>query len=194
MLNLLTTAPLVNKTWQALTLTPALQHALFFQLDPSFRAERIHNPLLAKSFPPFFARETNAEAKWQDATSIKSMPWSQAPDAFRRPEASWGRMLLTQPPQPKTRTEFHDPPLRMGALFDIALRPLIRFTVATFCVRLDQDASESDDHHPTLAVSYQLKQARPAVLDMLLYYNSNEEFKHMTGLLKLGEWVRRKVS
>ncbi|KAF8215240.1 hypothetical protein K438DRAFT_1660086, partial [Mycena galopus ATCC 62051] len=134
MRDLLTTAPLVSKMWQALTLTPTLQRALFFQPDPSFRAERAPNPLLAKNFPPFFAPEAPNRWSWPNATIIKSMPWSQAPEAFNRPEASWRRMLVTQPPVQtivvsetcngrggisERRAVLEDQPLRMGTLFDI---------------------------------------------------------------------------
>ncbi|KAJ7348323.1 hypothetical protein DFH08DRAFT_865784 [Mycena albidolilacea] len=50
MRDLLVTAPLVSKTWQALTLTPALQRALFFQPDPSSLS--VHNPLLVELSRP----------------------------------------------------------------------------------------------------------------------------------------------
>ncbi|KAF8209890.1 hypothetical protein K438DRAFT_1960111 [Mycena galopus ATCC 62051] len=64
------------------------------------------------------------------------MPWVKAPDAFRRAEASWRRMLATQPPVhtiliTKTNHSFmctserhevlKDSPLRMGALYDLAV-------------------------------------------------------------------------
>lgn len=66
------------------------------------------------------------------------MPWSKAPDAFKRAEASWRRMLVAQPPVQTARitqtinsfmcnSERHgvlkdsDMPLRMGGLYDLAL-------------------------------------------------------------------------
>ncbi|KAJ6464468.1 hypothetical protein C8R45DRAFT_799919, partial [Mycena sanguinolenta] len=100
---LLVTAPLVCKTWRALTLTPALQRALFFEPDSSYRAERIRNPLLTEMFAPFFSAEEPSTNYWvrPNARDIRSMPWSKAPGAFNRPEASWRRMLVAQPPPQK---------------------------------------------------------------------------------------------
>jgi hypothetical protein len=92
MRDLLVAAPLVSKMWQALTLTPALQRALFLQPDPS--SERVQNPLLVELFPPFFAPEQPSRWSWPDAEAIQSMPWSKAPEAFKWPEASWRRMLV----------------------------------------------------------------------------------------------------
>ncbi|KAJ6464461.1 hypothetical protein C8R45DRAFT_1107358 [Mycena sanguinolenta] len=88
--DLLVTAQLVCKTWHSLILTPALQRALFFAPDPSYRAERIRNPLLTDMFTPFFPAEDPGPDRWNwpTAKAIKSMPWSKAPEAFNRPEAS----------------------------------------------------------------------------------------------------------
>ncbi|KAF8197251.1 hypothetical protein K438DRAFT_1967489 [Mycena galopus ATCC 62051] len=89
MSDLLITAPLFSKTWQATTLTPTLQRALFFQPDPT-STTRIPNPLLVEMFPPFFAvAEDPNRWSWHDADAFMSMPWAKAPDAFKRPEASW---------------------------------------------------------------------------------------------------------
>ncbi|KAJ6531020.1 hypothetical protein B0H19DRAFT_1082001 [Mycena capillaripes] len=43
------------KTWQTITLSPTLQHALFFRADPSSDSEAIRNPSLVGMFPLFFA-------------------------------------------------------------------------------------------------------------------------------------------
>jgi hypothetical protein len=53
MRDLLVTVPLVRKTWQAVTLTPTLQRALFFQSDPS--SPPVQNYFLVKMLSPFFA-------------------------------------------------------------------------------------------------------------------------------------------
>ncbi|KAJ7609186.1 hypothetical protein DFH06DRAFT_898006, partial [Mycena polygramma] len=100
MRTLLVAAPLVSKTWHAVTLSPILQQALFFQPDPAFASHPIQNPLLAELFPPFFMPIAAAVNYWQwpDTKAIRAMPWAKAPDAFRRAEASWRRMLVRQPP------------------------------------------------------------------------------------------------
>ncbi|KAJ6585709.1 hypothetical protein B0H19DRAFT_842999, partial [Mycena capillaripes] len=134
---LLVTTPLVSKTWQAITLTTAFQRALFFQADPaSSKYEPRRNPLLVELFPPFFRHELDPENRWgwPGAGAIKAMPWSHAPEAFRRPEASWRRMLVQQPPaqtmlvtetchgqfgDSQRRATLHDLELRMGMLYDL---------------------------------------------------------------------------
>ncbi|KAJ7834803.1 hypothetical protein B0H14DRAFT_2319035, partial [Mycena olivaceomarginata] len=123
MRDLLVTAPLVNKTWLALTLTPTLQRALFFQPDPL--SPPMQNPMLAEIFPPFFTPGPPNEIIWK---------WP-APDVFKREDASWQRMLIKQPPVQTLIIEamfygqlgsFHreavvtDLSLRMGALYDLA--------------------------------------------------------------------------
>ncbi|KAJ7252281.1 hypothetical protein C8J57DRAFT_1722922 [Mycena rebaudengoi] len=114
---LLATVPLVSKTWQSATLSPTLQRALFFQPDPYQQVRK--------------------------ASAIATMPWANAPAAFKRPEASWRRMHPSQPPaqtmvivwiiqgRPMMGTEQRravlnrDAPLRMGFLYDV--------TVARIC-------------------------------------------------------------
>ncbi|KAJ6482729.1 hypothetical protein C8R45DRAFT_830695 [Mycena sanguinolenta] len=137
MRDLLVTAPFVSKTWQAITLSPTLQQLLFFQ--PATSSSRAENPLLVELFSPFFAPGGPNRRTWPDYEAIKAMPWSKAPDAFKRPEASWRRMLVTQaPPRRLVITErcqgqsgdfvrravLDDPCLRMGVLYDLVL-PLI---------------------------------------------------------------------
>ncbi|KAJ7304870.1 hypothetical protein DFH08DRAFT_671386, partial [Mycena albidolilacea] len=132
MRNLLVTVPLVSKTWQALTRTPALQRTLFFRPDLSF--EPAINPLLVMLFPPFFSGEKMRRWSWPDAEAIQSMPWAKAPEVFKRREASWRRLLVIQPPAPEMIVTEHcharhghfersgvldDPCLRMGVLYDL---------------------------------------------------------------------------
>ncbi|KAJ7125390.1 hypothetical protein C8R44DRAFT_782988 [Mycena epipterygia] len=160
MRDLLLTAPLICKTWQAITLSPTVQCALFFQPDP--QSEPVQNPLLVEMFPPFFAPEPEAQRRfwWPgQASSIKRMPWSKAPDAFRRKEASWRRMLVTQPP-PQTmivtvtchgqggdsvrRAELNDLSLRMGVLYDLAV-PYIDRVASSFRIRWHHGLDLEDD-------------------------------------------------
>ncbi|KAJ7256140.1 hypothetical protein B0H12DRAFT_517679 [Mycena haematopus] len=152
MRDLLVTAPLVSKTWQAITLTPTLQRLLFFQPDTRL-SSRVENPLLVDLFPPFFASSGPHRWSWPNSKSLESMPWARAPDAFKRPEASWRRMLVTQPPAPRLvvtercygqggiatrRAVLDDPCLRMGVLYDLVL-PFIDRVASWFCIRWHQD-------------------------------------------------------
>ncbi|KAJ7224033.1 hypothetical protein B0H12DRAFT_1328841 [Mycena haematopus] len=160
MRDLLITAPLVSKTWQAITLTPTLQRLLFFQPDTELSC-RVQNPLLVELFPPLFVSKAEAPLRWvwPNSKSIESMPWAKAPDAFRRPEASWRRMLVTQPPAPRLvvterchgedgysvrRAVLNDPCLRMGVLHDLVL-PLIDRIASRFFIRWHQDIDDDSE-------------------------------------------------
>ncbi|KAJ6505376.1 hypothetical protein C8R45DRAFT_894667 [Mycena sanguinolenta] len=163
---LLVTAPLVSKTWQAITLTPTVQRALFLLPDPS--SEPVQNPLLAELFPPFFPTESEGQSQRCTPETISALPWAKAPDAFKRAEASWRRMLVTQPPaQTMAITEtrstrggrsqrhavFKDPALSMGVLYDLAVKFIDRQS-SSFRVHWhhkDEIGSQSD---LTLSVSY----------------------------------------
>ncbi|KAJ6464462.1 hypothetical protein C8R45DRAFT_500221 [Mycena sanguinolenta] len=198
--DLLVTTPLVCKTWQALTLTPALQRALFFEPDPSCRAERLRNPLLMEVFAPFFAPEPRSHWDWAIAGAIKSMPWSKAPSAFNRPEASWQRMLVAQPPPQKLlvmdiyhghrgsrerRAVLDDQPLRMGALYNITL-PLVDRVASSFCVRWQ--AEDKSDITLMTAYTQQCKYGSMRVLDMRFYSTPT---KPQTNF-EFGKWERYK--
>lgn len=61
------------------------------------------NPLLAAAFPPWFQlRYVRSRWDWPHAASFANeLPWvgdAERVRAFMRPEASWRRMLVTQPP------------------------------------------------------------------------------------------------
>ncbi|KAK7048457.1 putative MFS transporter [Favolaschia claudopus] len=132
--DLLTTAPLVCKSWFSTTRSPTLQRALFFEPDPSASTSaRIQNPLLAQLFPLFFSHGT----KYHGTDSIMDMPWAQAPDAFRRRDASWRRMLVAQPTlralgvhystsgmigMSERQGVINDLSLSMGTLYDLAVQ------------------------------------------------------------------------
>ncbi|KAJ7717799.1 hypothetical protein B0H16DRAFT_1610305 [Mycena metata] len=144
MRDLLVAAPRVSKTWNAITLTPTLQRILFFQPAPSHWAP-MRNPLLMELLPPFFA--PRGRVSWPVHTEI------MAQMAFKRPDASWRRMLVVQPPAPALIVnEIHNadggesrsqttvnydhpsfPGLRMGALYDLAV-PLIKHPISSFYI------------------------------------------------------------
>lgn len=70
-----------------------IQKALFFApTDSSSTNTKVQNPLLAKMFPSFFK---------PNPTLLASVDMLQRPEkleAYIRPEASWRRMLVQQPP------------------------------------------------------------------------------------------------
>ncbi|KAJ7622212.1 hypothetical protein FB45DRAFT_927247 [Roridomyces roridus] len=136
MRDVLVSAPLVSKAWHAVILLPIVQRALFFQPEPaSDDATPIPNPLLAELFPPFFTESGENRWSWPGhSKAIMSMPWAKAPDAFKCEDASWRRMLLSQPPANKIlvvkvrhgqigdsqqRAVTHGKDLRMGELYDL---------------------------------------------------------------------------
>ncbi|KAJ6538513.1 hypothetical protein DFH09DRAFT_1398327 [Mycena vulgaris] len=199
MRDLLITAPLVSKTWQVITLSPALQRALFFQPDPS--AEPVQNPLLMEMFPPFFAPEGDSRWSWPgNVSSIKSMPWSKAPGAFKRKEASWRRMLVMQPPaQNMTVTEIchgrggdferravlDDLSLRMGILYALAV-PFIDRVASSFCIRWHDNSDAEGDLTLAVIFTQQCRMGREGLLDKRF---SSDEAKSTE--INFGEWAQR---
>ncbi|KAJ7336858.1 hypothetical protein DFH08DRAFT_813170 [Mycena albidolilacea] len=163
MRNPLVTAPPVSKTWQAPTPTPAPQRALLLQADPL--SECIQNPLLVELFPHFFATEQPSCWSWPDAEAIQSMPWSKAPKAFKRPKASWRRMLFVQPLAPMMvvserchlrggnfdhRAVLDDPCLHMGVLYNLVL-PFIDRVASGLSIHWPSEDSAAE---PSLRVIY----------------------------------------
>ncbi|KAF8158946.1 hypothetical protein K438DRAFT_328754 [Mycena galopus ATCC 62051] len=149
--DLLVTVPLVCKTWQAVTLSPALQRALFFAPDSA--SKRVQNPLLREMFPPFFAFWEASKGSFSDMDDIEAMPWSKAPNAFKRQEASWRRMLIAQPPPQSViiqqttsgmtglserQAMLKDLSFRMGLLYDLTAL-LVSDEVTTFWVHWQDD-------------------------------------------------------
>ncbi|ETS79386.1 hypothetical protein PFICI_09239 [Pestalotiopsis fici W106-1] len=110
---LLVSCPRVCRYWKAsIDSFESLQRKLFFLKDEL--ATPTHNRLLAKHFPfafehadapperdlRFFSRTTKLIAPKHDVT-FPDLPWIRdRQDAYRRPEASWRRMLVHQPPFP----------------------------------------------------------------------------------------------
>ncbi|KAJ6538530.1 hypothetical protein DFH09DRAFT_1177151 [Mycena vulgaris] len=198
--DLLITAPLVSKTWQTITLSPTLQRALFFQPDPS--AEPVQNPLLVEMFPPFFALEVTSRWSWPgEASSIMSMPWSKAPDAFKREEASWRRMLVMQPPAQKMtvtetchgqsgnserRAVLDDLSLRMGILYDLAVPFIDRFA-SSFCIRWHDNSDNEGDLTLAVIFTQQCSMGRERLLDKRFFSDGAKSVK-----INFGERVRRR--
>ncbi|OMP82629.1 hypothetical protein BK809_0006939 [Diplodia seriata] len=59
------------------------------------------NPLLASAFPPWFDRQAPGSIyspPFYHPAAFETLPLNAARDAYLRPEASWRRMLVTQPP------------------------------------------------------------------------------------------------
>ncbi|KAJ7093292.1 hypothetical protein B0H15DRAFT_831926 [Mycena belliarum] len=177
MRDLLLRAPLVCKTWHATTLSPDLQRALFFAPDPrplsdstsdsasessSSEPPPVRNPLLAELFPPFFVPRPPTRFDWPAARALTALPAASAPAAFARPDASWRRMLVAQPPpravyvvQKCQRDERYSEvamrvallrglELRMGALYDLAAR-LANRDESWFCVTWNEEGGRKYD-------------------------------------------------
>ncbi|KAE8377058.1 hypothetical protein BDV26DRAFT_264370 [Aspergillus bertholletiae] len=90
----LLTAQRTCRAWHAtIQGSTAIQKALFFTpIDASSASTKVQNPLLMKMFPSFF--------EW-DPSLLASVDMLQRPEkleAYIRPEASWRRMLVQQPP------------------------------------------------------------------------------------------------
>ncbi|KAJ7777947.1 hypothetical protein DFH07DRAFT_796782 [Mycena maculata] len=195
--DLLVTAPLVCTLWQSTTLSPTLQRALFFEPDPSSDPP-IQNPLLVEVFPPFFAPADEGST----VDSVMAMPWSKAPDAFKRAEASWRRMLVIQPPAQRvsvTETRHHwdakserqgtcngpDLMLRMGLLYDLAVL-LIDRRRSSFCIHWNESLTHL--HDVVLAVSHPKRRPSggPGPLDERFYSDGFTSVE-----IDFRKWVRR---
>ncbi|KAJ6481875.1 hypothetical protein C8R45DRAFT_1100281 [Mycena sanguinolenta] len=132
MRDLLVTAPLVSKTLVKSFICTHTESAPGGVVSPLFHLSGSRQGLL------------------DTAKAIKSMPWVKSSDAFKRAEASWRRMLVTQLPALKMivtetwygksstaerRTAMADiSPLRMGSLYDIALPFADADMDSSFCV------------------------------------------------------------
>lgn len=111
---LLTSAQRVSKYWHTLiTTSPPIQRALWLQAPVVLsttqpragdeeQPERQHNSLLAAAFAPWFRHDTNREGRrgqWS-TRAFRSIPLAE-PDAhaaYMAPNASWRRMLVSDPP------------------------------------------------------------------------------------------------
>jgi hypothetical protein len=84
----------VCKAWNAALSSPTLQRALGFRSNP--RLASISWPeLLGRQFSLFY--ELPPVMTLSGASRLKTLPWTQCPDAFNRADASWRRMLVFQP-------------------------------------------------------------------------------------------------
>ena len=86
----------VCRKWNSLIRTSSnIQETLFFKpVIPGSVPTKVQNPLLAEVFPPFFI-------KMKGRISMNSFDMVKHPEkqrAYLRPEASWRRMLVQQPP------------------------------------------------------------------------------------------------
>ena len=109
---LLTKAQLICHTWTTfIQESPAIQWALFFKPMTSVHSKKHQNPLLAEVFPSIFNQygpglgsESCDEKDKHDNYNILTFTTfdmilnPHKLDAYMRPEASWRRMLVQQPP------------------------------------------------------------------------------------------------
>lgn len=92
----LLTSQRVCRKWSSLVRSSSkIQESLFFEpVLPGSVPTKVQNPLLAEVFPPFFV-ETKGRIGMDSFDMIKH-PEKQV--SYLRPEASWRRMLVQQPP------------------------------------------------------------------------------------------------
>ncbi|KAF7355983.1 F-box domain protein [Mycena venus] len=201
--DLLVIAPLVSKMWQAITLSPTLQRALFFEADPTASASQpVQNPLLVELFQPFFAPNAAETFPWPGtATSILEMPWAQAPEAFKRADASWRRMLVTQPPVQtmvviqtrhgmggsfERRAVLRDLSLRMGMLYDFAV-PFLHHGRSSFRIIWNNGIARESD------ITFMLSSSSSCMIGVWdLIRAVDERFDSVGGSevkINYGEWV-----
>lgn len=106
--DLLVHAQRVNRSFRTLiTSSPSLQQKLFFKRIPSRGPDGDDkhctwhaNPLLLAAFPPMF---TSSQGKWNKLRGnqvYQNLDWQKESkaEAYKRREASWRRMLVSQPP------------------------------------------------------------------------------------------------
>ncbi|KAJ7899793.1 hypothetical protein B0H13DRAFT_2029499 [Mycena leptocephala] len=202
--DLLVTAPLVSKMWQAITLSPSLQRTLFFEADPTASASHpVKNPLLVELFQPFFAPNAARKFPWPgSAASILAMPWAQAPEAFTCADASWRRMLVTQPPaqtmvviqknhgmagSSERRAVLRNISLRMGTLYDFAV-PFLHYDDARFRIKWNRGRTTQKGD-----LTFVLSSSKGCLVDFNPKRVVDERFDSDGGSrveITYGEWVR----
>ena len=124
--DILVNAQRVSKTWQmTIKSSPQLQQALFSRPVPSLDTIKVSFPPPHQQ-PSHSRRTTSNERKKPEATGepflgqpalknpmcahfekLAPVRRNRVTVAFRRPEARWRRMLLSQPPLEISRGEFH---------------------------------------------------------------------------------------
>ncbi|THV46592.1 hypothetical protein BGAL_0374g00080 [Botrytis galanthina] len=94
---LLSTIPLVCRSWGVALTSPSLERAQWFrpaiQNGPSTWSD-----LLEKQFGIFFDFNLILNRNVLDSTAFDTLPWKRNLDAFQRADASWRNMLVFQPP------------------------------------------------------------------------------------------------
>jgi hypothetical protein len=195
MRDLLVHAQLVNKDFYSVIKNfPSLQRKLFFVAKPAtspqkpqddrgsmLQAVMCHedweiNPLLRERFPPWF--NSHAQLKQLGITELRNLDWNSSTEkiaAYARCEASWRRMLVTQPPITRlgivnsassqggtsqcTGEIVLESGIKMGLLFDLVEMHMISNSpVSSFALRwhvlLDEQETALEpkitEHHITL--------------------------------------------
>lgn len=148
----------VSRTWSTIIQTsPLLQQELFLRPKPRTFNELgstvwQYNPLLFIAFPSWFTHPRN-RYHMPDVRAFEEMDWDRSPQrhkAFTRAEASWRRMLPTQPAievleivnfsHGKTMdglsndVAYLEDGLRMGILYDLSEGHISRHIVSSFAV------------------------------------------------------------
>lgn len=199
MKDLLIHAQLVNKDFYSIiTQFPSLQRKLFFVAKPVIipgisRGSNAPgpedweiNPLLRESFPPWFLNHASMPGQFEQSgiSELRKLDWTSSTEktaAYARREASWRRMLVTQPPIrslgivksastqggtfENTGKIILESGIKMGLMFDLVEMHMISCSpVSSFALQwhiiLDKDQKEDVleeekmENHVTLYLSY----------------------------------------
>jgi len=196
---LLVEAQLVCREWrQAIAYTISLQKRLFFLADPDWDSDNGYptpNPLLVKFFRPFYPTELPGfregrfssfdevdEGYYDTLAGLRDDVGGERSPAFARREASWRRMLPTQPPPRRLHSlkirrstilgwkpvilEFPDG-LRMGELWEHVCSQFLRTTKVTVLNRMFID--ESSCRQMTLSDYHRRFWKRVGRVDLLVF-------------------------
>ncbi|KAF2652080.1 hypothetical protein K491DRAFT_719266 [Lophiostoma macrostomum CBS 122681] len=169
--DLLLNAQRVSKHWKdMITTSPTLQRILFFRPGsfPDASEWRL-NPFLSTPFWPWFVIYEHCD-DLPDRKNIESLGWTTRKGlrAFLRPNASWRRMLVVQPPPRRLGItlvntveqnrdtvymghldfgggELHERSVRMGALYDPTIQFLLLRAGRTFGVAIKTRPDRAPD-------------------------------------------------
>ncbi|GME25960.1 hypothetical protein GTA08_BOTSDO01230 [Neofusicoccum parvum] len=165
----------VAHTWRhTIQASMPLQQELFFRPKPRTVNELgstvwHYNPLLFIAFPSWFAQPRN-RYHMPDVRAFEEMDWDRNPKrhkAFTRPEASWRRMLPTQPAIEvleivnfshgkkmdgvSNDVAYFEDGLRMGVLYDLTEGHISRHVVSSFAAIWP---TEEQVFHADISVGY----------------------------------------
>ncbi|KAL1640921.1 hypothetical protein SLS58_006537 [Diplodia intermedia] len=159
--------------------SPALQQALFFRPLPASATRTPaaapaaplrsypsgllvtetweRNPLLASAFAPWFDRQAPGSVyspPFYHPCAFETLPLNDSRDAYLRPEASWRRMLVTQPPAPALGLAQYTHGPNGDSLADATLAMPGGVTMGVLYDAASQEVLEQHWQHPVFRVQW----------------------------------------